>query len=789
MLPHRHARSPRSLALGGVFAASLVFAVVAGILSCDQGGGDEVCKDDLDCAADERCTSTGICVPGAGECASTEECPSLGAADRCGDVVVWCIGGECRYAGDCLRLGGRVEGLVGRGLVLANGAEFLPVDTNDVFQFDASFGHDDPFAVVVATHPLEPAQICSVDDGDGVFEFSDVATVRIVCTFRSEDADGDSVCDGPNLADGCIGVNDNCLAVANKSQRDADEDGLGDACDQCTDGDSDGWGRPELDQSGCTHAGDDCNDASAEAHPDRLERCDDGIDNDCDDDTDEEDCQRAYAPPVAHNDLVELTEDADASVIDALGNDEVWDDPKANLTIVSVTEPNNGGTAGVEQQGRRLRYRPRADFAGQESFAYTVQDGVGGTATGFVIVTVTPVNDVPIANPDIYSVPEDAAPSVFDVMGNDTTAPDQGEVLQVLAIGATSGGGVARLLLGSSVEYTPARDFAGQETFSYILSDGSGGADAIGSVTVRVLAVNDSPAVARAINDTVATEDAPWNWALPIGTFTDADGDPLAIAVTSVSDAALPPWLIYNASALTLTGVPRNEHVGDALLRVTATDPAGAVASDVFELTVINTNDPPQVTKVIHDQHVQAGDVWAFVPSADTFHDPDAGDALSFAATLAAGGDLPSWLDFEPSTGLFVGTPRYPDLGIIDVRLTATDGAGATAAEVFRVVVATDDQPPVVANPIGPQAAVIGVPWVLPVPADTFDDPDGDPLDVTATLSDGADLPDWLSFQGFTRIFSGTAAAGDAGDLEITVTAVDPIGAVATDTFVLTVVP
>ena len=87
------------------------------------------------------------------------------------------------------------------------------------------------------------------------------------------DGDGDGVPDAV----------DNCPRVANPDQTDLDFDGEGDTCDLCPNGgvalDADGDG-----VRGCNG---DCNDAQASVFPDAAEYCD-GLDNDCDNDTDED---------------------------------------------------------------------------------------------------------------------------------------------------------------------------------------------------------------------------------------------------------------------------------------------------------------------------------------------------------------------------------------------------------------------------------------------------------------------------------------------------------------------
>ncbi|MGK7939864.1 MAG: putative Ig domain-containing protein, partial [Crocosphaera sp.] len=69
-----------------------------------------------------------------------------------------------------------------------------------------------------------------------------------------------------------------------------------------------------------------------------------------------------------------------------------------------------------------------------------------------------------------------------------------------------------------------------------------------------------------------------------------------------------------------------------------------------------------------------------------------------------------------------------------------------------------------------------------PIPADTFSDPDGDELTLSATLSNGDPLPDWLTFDPATNSFSGTPKRPDVGVITLTVTADDgKEGLISTD--------
>ena len=90
---------------------------------------------------------------------------------------------------------------------------------------------------------------------------------------------------------------------------------------------------------------------------------------------------------------------------------------------------------------------------------------------------------------------------------------------------------------------------------------------------------------------------------------------------------------------------------------------------------------------------------------------------------------------------------------------------------------------PVVDNPIANQSATPGTAFSHQFPADTFSDEDGDTLTYSATRSNGAALPPWLSFADASRTFSGTPAVADVGTVTVQVTARDGRGGTVSDAF------
>jgi hypothetical protein len=100
-------------------------------------------------------------------------------------------------------------------------------------------------------------------------------------------------------------------------------------------------------------------------------------------------------------------------MIDALANDSDAADGDT-ISISSVGNPSHGKTLIVLG---KIRYTPNEDYAGPDSFTYTVSDGNGGTAEADVSVLVEQVNDAPVAKNDTVTVSEDSIATSLPTAG------------------------------------------------------------------------------------------------------------------------------------------------------------------------------------------------------------------------------------------------------------------------------------------------------------------------------------------------------------------------------------
>ena len=295
--------------------------------------------------------------------------------------------------------------------------------------------------------------------------------------------------------------------------------------------------------------------------------------------------------PVAVDDTAGVTEDSTDNVLDLLANDTDVD-AGDTLRITALGTLSDGGTASIDGGGARVLYSPAADFAGTETFTYTIADDAGVTDSGSVTVMVSNENDAPVAVDDTATVDEDSADNSIAVLANDTDV-DAGDTRRIISVGTPGAGGSARLSDNSAdntLLYSPAADFVGTDTVSYTMTDAFGATDTA-VLTITVQNVNDAP---TGVDDTgEAVEDSTANRYDVLANDTDIDaGDSLRVAaVGTPSDggtARIVDGQIDYAPAADFNGV--------ASITYTVADAADATDTATLQVTVSAVNDAPVIT-------------------------------------------------------------------------------------------------------------------------------------------------------------------------------------------------
>lgn len=179
-------------------------------------------------------------------------------------------------------------------------------------------------------------------------------------------------------------------------------------------------------------------------------------------------------PPKAVDDKA-TTPYGTPAVINVLENDI---DPNGDeLTVVSASGAMHGTATIVENN---IQYTPALGYHGTDTFTYTIKDAFGATDTANVKVTVLRNNTPPVAVDDSYWTYQNLSITIL-VLENDSDP--EGDTLTVTEVNAPSNGTVYKN--GINVVYVPKVDFIGNDSFSYIISDGFGGT-AAANVRIKV---------------------------------------------------------------------------------------------------------------------------------------------------------------------------------------------------------------------------------------------------------------------------------------------------------------
>jgi MYXO-CTERM domain-containing protein len=152
------------------------------------------------------------------------------------------------------------------------------------------------------------------------------------------------------------------------------------------------------------------------------------------------------------------------------------DDPEgAPLTFSVVNPPAHGELTGSPPD---LTYWPAADYAGSDSFTFKASAGGDESNAATVSITVTPVNDAPVARAQNVTLDEDGS------LGVTLAATDvDGEALTYTVVTGPTHGTLSGA--GGSLTYTPFANYHGSDGFTFVANDGTvDSAEATVSITV-----------------------------------------------------------------------------------------------------------------------------------------------------------------------------------------------------------------------------------------------------------------------------------------------------------------
>ena len=277
------------------------------------------------------------------------------------------------------------------------------------------------------------------------------------------------------------------------------------------------------------------------------------------------------------------------------------------------------------------------------------------------------------------------------------------------------------------LQWRPTQENVGTAAVEVRVTDSEGGSS-LHAFSLTVVNTNDPP-VLSALPDTSILEDAEFRLALvDFGSDVDHPADSLSYVLSTAPDMAVVDTLGN------LVWTPFQEDVGVNPVMVQVMDPAGAADSSRFDITVVEVDDPPQISGT---------------PETAAFEDS------LYSYNLQAVDEEGGRLTYEVATGpeemsisaagVVEWTPAAADTGEVEITLNASDPAGQTATQSFTLEVnAVNDAPAIVR---------------IPAESNLFPEPGTETtLKVRASDEEG----DPISFSWFV---DGTRQAGEADSL------------------------
>ncbi len=325
-----------------------------------------------------------------------------------------------------------------------------------------------------------------------------------------------------------------------------------------------------------------------------------------------------------------------------------------------------------------------ADDPGNDVLLYDELNAVAdsqvlyGTSSFVVGANFTLVND-------IFNFDEDSGAHNLTVLANDTVTG--GAILTIFAVGTTSGGSVTIASDGKSLNYTPAANFNGAETFTYTARN-QDNITSTATVTIQVTDVNDPPV---ALNDTFSVFRNSTENVLQVllNDTTGVDGSASeTLQVTTVSAGSAGGTITVGSSGLTLRYTPAANFQGTETFTYTISDSRGGTASATVSVSVNPQNPPPTPQSdsftVVEDAALATFDVLA----NDTTDDSTETLSVSAVGTSQVGSS------FSVTAGghsvSYRPAANFSGQEVLTYTLRDSNGGTATGTVTFNVTAVND---------------------------------------------------------------------------------------------------
>ena len=344
----------------------------------------------------------------------------------------------------------------------------------------------------------------------------------------------------------------------------------------------------------------------------------------------------------------------DNPVLGTVGNNDL--DPDGDPLTYTLTEQPQNGTLVFNPDGS-FTFTPSPDWNGSTEFKYQACDPAGLCDTATVNITITPVNNAPVATDDVYTTARNTVLNVAlpGVITNDSDIDN--DPLTSIKVSDPANGTVI-LNANGSFTYIPNSNFNGTDSFTYKVSDGKLESN-IAKVTITVTGTNTPPV---AVDDSFkALPGTPLNEKVSLND-SDADNDPLSFSLISGPQHG---ELTFNTDG-TFTYIPESGYVGADQFTYKACDPSGACDDAVVNLTI----DPSAVVSL--------------TPSLSTIPE---GNKVTITAVLSA----PVAEDVEVTLSFKGDAVNGSDYNLFENFVTIRIPAGQTTTSQHFIIAASID--------------------------------------------------------------------------------------------------
>ncbi|MEZ9781989.1 tandem-95 repeat protein [Vibrio cyclitrophicus] len=235
---------------------------------------------------------------------------------------------------------------------------------------------------------------------------------------------------------------------------------------------------------------------------------------------------------------------------------------------------------------------PDADYNGDLDLNFDIIDNDGGSVQVGLDITVNPLNDLPQAQDQQFSIEEDGTLLFTDADLLAGASDIDGDELSIENVLYTGADGVLSDNGDGTYSFAPNENFNGEVQFSFDVFDGTGSTAAV--IDVSVTPENDPP-VAGSTSYTVQ-EDGQITISDEqlLANSSDVEGD---VALSSVTYAGDDGSFVDNGNG-TYTFTPNENFDGDISLDVVVVDEAGATATTTAGIDVIAVNDGPETSDI-----------------------------------------------------------------------------------------------------------------------------------------------------------------------------------------------